>query len=198
METSTLLAVITFASVAGFTPGPNNLMLAASGANFGFRRSLPHIVGIIVGFISVFIAAGLGLAKIFEAVPPLYSILKVMSILFLVYLAWRIGTAGKAESRDQDKPLSFIQAALFQIINPKGISVIVSTLSAYTTDAGSFSSEMGILITVFLLVSIGATSSWCLFGTAISKIFTTTAKLRAFNITMAGLLILSLIPIMFG
>lgn len=197
METTNLVAVIIFAMVTAFTPGPNNLMLAASGANFGFRRSVPHIVGITVGFITVFLAAGFGLAGLFAALPQLYNLLKIVSVLFLIYLAWRIGSAGKASQLGYGKPLSFKQATLFQAVNPKGVSVIISTVSAYTSDAGSLISEIGILMTIFVLTTIGATTSWCLFGTAIARIFNTKHKMRLFNVIMAILLILSLIPIIF-
>ena len=198
METTNLLAVITFAMVTAFTLGPNNLMLAASGANFGFRRTLPHIAGITIGFMTVFLAAGAGLASLFAALPQLYDLLKVLSVLFLIYIAWRIGSAGRTERRDRDRPLSFTQAALFQAVNPKGVSVIISTVSAFTTDAVSLASEISVLLTVFVLTTIGATTSWCLFGTAIARIFNTRRKLRLFNVTMAFLLILSLIPIIFN
>lgn len=198
METTNLVAIIIFAVVTAFTPGPNNLMLAASGANFGFRRSVPHIAGITVGFMTVFLAAGAGLAGLFAALPQLYNLLKILSVLFLVYLAWRIGCAGKASQRGHDKPLSFTQATLFQAVNPKGVSVIISTVSAYTSDAESLVSEIGILMTIFVLTTIGATTSWCLFGAAISRILNTTHKMRLFNVSMAILLILSLIPIIFN
>ena len=198
METTNLLAVITFAMVTAFTPGPNNLMLAASGANFGFRRTVPHIAGITIGFMTVFLAAGAGLGSLFTALPQLYDLLKILSVLFLIYLAWHIGGAGRAERRDRDRPLSFTQAALFQAVNPKGVSVIISAVSAYTSDADSLASEISVLLTVFVLITIGATTSWCLFGTAIARIFSTRRKLRLFNVTMAFLLILSLIPIIFN
>ena len=198
METTNLLAVITFAMVTAFTPGPNNLMLAASGANFGFRRTVPHIAGITIGFMTVFLAAGAGLASLFAALPQLYDLLKILSVLFIIYLAWRIGSAGRAERRDRDRPLSITQAAVFQAVNPKGVSVIISTVSAYTSDAHSLASEISVLLTVFVLTTIGATTSWCLFGTAVARIFNTRRKLRMFNVTMAFLLILSLIPIIFN
>ncbi len=195
MEITSLLAVITFAMVTAFTPGPNNLMLAASGANFGFRRTLPHIAGITFGFASVFLAAGFGLAGIFAAFPKIYIVLKVLSVLFLVYLAWRIGNAGRTEGQERDRPISFTQAALFQVVNPKGVSVIVSTLSVYTSDAGSLPSEIGALLIVFVMMTIGATTTWCLFGKAITKIVNTRRKLRLFNVSMAILLVLSIVPI---
>ena len=195
MEITSLIAVITFAMVTAFTPGPNNLMLAASGANFGFQRTLPHIAGITFGFSSVFVAAGFGLASIFATFPEFYIILKVLSVLFLVYLAWRIGNAGRSKGQERDRPLSFIQAAFFQVINPKGVSVIISTLSAYTSDAESLPSEIGVLVTVFVMMTICATTSWCLFGTAITKIVNIRRKLRLFNVSMAILLVLSIVPI---
>ncbi len=195
METTNLLAVIIFAMVTAFTPGPNNLMLAASGANFGFKRSVPHIAGITVGFITVFLAASAGLASLFASLPQLYDLLKAVCILFLFYLAWRIGSAGRVERHNRDKPLSFAHAALFQVVNPKGVSVIVSTLSAYTSDAASLPAEISVLLTIFVFTTIGATTSWCLFGTAIAKILNTQQKLRLFNISMAMMLILSIIPI---
>ena len=198
METPNLLAVITFAMVTAFTPGPNNLMLAASGANFGFRRTLPHIAGITIGFMTVFLAASAGLAGLFAALPQLYDLLKVLSVLFLIYLAWRIGSAGRTERPDRDRPLRFTQAALFQAVNPKGVSVIISTVSAYTSDAVSLTSEISVLLTIFALTTLGATTSWCLFGTAISLVLNTRRKLQLFNVTMAFLLILSLIPIIFN
>ena len=124
-----------------------------------------------------------------------YDVLKLASVVFIVYLAWRIGNAGRDEKQDRDQPLSFVQAALFQVINPKGVSVIISTMSAYTSDAGSLPSEIGILVTVFVTMTIGATTSWCLFGTAITRIINTRRKLRLFNVCMAILLVLSIVPI---
>ena len=93
MDSAPLISFATFALVAAYSPGPNNVMLAASGANFGFRRTLPHIFGILFGFCSLVVAAGLGLATLFVAIPWLYNVLKVMSVLFLLYLAWKIGSA---------------------------------------------------------------------------------------------------------
>ena len=135
MDSSTLISFATFAVVAAFTPGPNNVMLAASGANYGFRRTLPHIFGILVGFCSLVVAAGLGLATLFTIMPWLYDFLKVISVLFLLYLAWKIGSAGCATTKHKDRPLSFVQAASFQLINPKSITVIISSVTAFTSTA---------------------------------------------------------------
>ena len=125
MDLQTILSFTLFAAVSAFTPGPNNIMLAASGANFGFRASLPHILGISIGFISLVIGAGFGLANLFAAFPDLYDIMKIFSFMFLIYIAWRIGSAGHAQTQRPSEPLRFWQAAVFQLVNPKGVSVII-------------------------------------------------------------------------
>ena len=194
MDISTLVSFATFALVAAFTPGPNNIMLAASGANFGFRKTLPHIFGILVGFCSLVVAAGLGLAKLFMMMPWLYGVLKVISVLFLLFLAWKIGSAGRVTAKDKDSPLSFLQAASFQLINPKAITVIVSSVTAYTTTAENVGAEVTMLLLVFATVTICATCTWALFGTAIAHLICSRTRLRQFNMTMALLLVASLLP----
>ena len=195
MDLSTILSFTLFASVSAFTPGPNNIMLAASGANFGFRASLPHILGVSVGFILLVIAAGFGLAGLFLTFPELYDILKIVSFLFLVYLAWKIGSAGQTQHHSSSEPLRFWQAAIFQLVNPKGVSVIISSVTAYTSSANAVASEVFILSIVFSFVTVGSTCTWTLFGLIIKKILNTRKRLRIFNITMASLLLASLLPI---
>ena len=195
MDLPTILSFTLFASVSAFTPGPNNIMLAASGANFGFRASLPHILGVSVGFILLVIAAGFGLAGLFSKFPDLYDLLKIISFLFLVYLAWKIGSAGQTQSHSSSEPLRFWQAAIFQLVNPKGVSVIISSVTAYTSSATAVASEVFILFVVFSFVTVGSTCTWTLFGLMIKKILYSRKRLRIFNITMAGLLLASLLPI---
>ncbi len=170
-------------------------MLAASGANFGFRASLPHILGVSAGFILLLVAAGFGLANLFSAIPGLYGILKIVSFLFLVYMAWRIGSANLAQSHSSKGPMRFWQAAMFQLVNPKGISVIISSVTAYTSSATALASEVFVLFVVFSIVTVGSTCTWTLFGLAIRQILVTKKRLRLFNITMASLLLASLIPV---
>ena len=166
MDSATLISFATFALVAAYSPGPNNVMLAASGANFGFRRTLPHIFGILFGFCSLVVAAGLGLATLFVAIPWLYNVLKVMSVLFLLYLAWKIGSAAQATTKARPKPLSFFQAASFQLINPKAITVIISAVTAYTSKAENVGAEVTILLIVFATATICATCTWTNFSGA--------------------------------
>ena len=195
MDLPTIVSFTLFATVSAFTPGPNNIMLAASGANFGFRASLPHILGVSAGFISLVIAAGFGLAGLFAAFPNLYDIMKIISFMFLIYLAWRIGSAGQAQSQHPSEPLQFWQAAMFQLVNPKGVSVIISSVTAYTSSATTVASEVFVLFVVFSFVTIGSTLSWTLFGLVIGQVLNTRKRLRLFNIIMASLLLVSLMPI---
>ena len=195
MDLSTILSFTLFAFVSAFTPGPNNIMLAASGANFGFRASLPHILGVSAGFISLVVAAGFGLANLFSAFPSLYGILKIVSFIFLVYMVWRIGSANLAQSRSSKRPLRFWQAAIFQLVNPKGVSVIISSVTAFTSSATAVASEVFMLFVVFSVVTVGSTCTWTLFGLVIRQVLNTQKRLRLFNITMASLLLVSLLPV---
>ena len=195
MDLPTIVSFTLFAAVSAFTPGPNNIMLAASGANFGFKASLPHILGVSMGFISLVIAAGFGLASLFATFPNLYDIMKIISFMFLIYLAWRIGSAGREKAHRPNKPLRFWQAALFQFVNPKGVSVIISSVTAYTSSATTLASEVFVLFVVFSLVTVGSTLTWTLFGLVIGKVLNTQKRLRLFNIAMASLLLVSLLPV---
>lgn len=193
-----LLSLIWFACAASFTPGPNNIMVAASGANYGFRRTLPHMFGIAFGFTFMIVAVGLGLGQIFEANPQVHSILKWVGTAYLLYLAWRIATAGRPRGIDADsKPFSFMQAALFQWVNPKAWMMGVSALTAFTTAGGNYLAEMFLVAGTFFAVSIPAITVWCLFGAGIGRFLRSDRALTIFNWTMAGLIVAS-IALLFG
>ena len=196
MDWATTLSFSSFAFVAAFTPGPNNIMLAASGANFGFWATLPHIIGICLGFCLLVLMAGFGLANLFALIPELYAILKFFSFLFLLYMAWKIATATSPEQGSRATPLRLWQAALFQMVNPKGISVIISAVTAYTSTAAALANEVIIMLIVFSAVTITATCTWTIFGIVIRDFLWRPERLRWFNSLMALLLLTSLIPIM--
>lgn len=192
MDTN-LQAMLLFAASAAFTPGPNNLMITASGTNFGFWRSVPHMMGVTLGFPAMLIAMAFGLIQIFEAWPVLHVILRYAGAAYMIYLAYRIATSksvGKAKAAEQ--PLSFIEAALFQWINPKAVIFSLSALSMFTTPNGNFVEETTRLALVALLVSSTSISTWCLFGTAIRHLLKSPKALRLFNYTMAGALVASI------
>jgi threonine/homoserine/homoserine lactone efflux protein len=191
----TLLALVTFAFASAFTPGPNNIMLAASGMNFGFRRTGPHMAGIVVGFTLVLLAAGLGLGALFAAYPQIQTVLKILGAAYLLWLAWRIATAVPAEpgTEGRARPLTFLEAALFQWINPKGLVAIFSAMSLFLRPESAFTDVM-IIASVFTLTSIGSVLAWAGVGGALKGLLKSRQKVRVFNIAMALLLVASIVP----
>ena len=199
MDTASLFGFIIFASIAAFTPGPNNLMLAASGANFGLRRTLPHITGVTIGFISLVILACFGLASLFAALPGVMEIARWFSLLFLLYLAYKIATAAPPEGGEvHTTPINFIQAVLFQTINPKAFVVIISSVTTYASQAESLYIATIFITLIFAFVTIAATLLWAYAGSQFGKLLKNRQRLRIFNFTMAGLLVASLAPASFN
>jgi threonine/homoserine/homoserine lactone efflux protein len=196
MSHSLLMAFVIFATVMFFTPGPNNIMLLSSGLTYGFRRTLPHVAGIVIGFAFMVGAVGLGLGTIFITYPVLQTILKYAGVAYLVYLAAVIAMSGPV-TPDQDNrrgPMTFWGAAMFQWINVKGWVMVIGTITAY---AGIASFPWNITIQVMLSLLLGAMScsAWALFGSALRPILTSRKAVRAFNIVMAVLLLASLFPV---
>ncbi len=190
-----LLALISFALVTSVTPGPNNMMLLASGVNFGFRRTIPHMVGISVGHSFMVFLVGLGLAGIVHSWPPALLMLKVVSVLYMCWLAWKIansgapnGTAGAA------RPMTFWQAAAFQWVNPKAWAMALTATANYAS-SGSVA-VVAVVAVVFSLVNLPSVSVWAWGGEALRDWLQNPKALRAFNWTMAALLIASLVPVL--
>lgn len=191
-----LTALAAFAFVSSMTPGPNNLMLMASGANFGFARTVPHMLGVLFGFVFMFALAGGGLAQVFEFFPPSYYVLRAVSIAYLIYLAWKIATAAGPQegAGGTGKPLTFLQAALFQWVNPKAWAVALTAFSVYVP---SRSIEAVLLVClVFLTLTLPAVTVWTLLGQQLRKLLTNRLRLRLFNGLMGTLLIASLYPVL--
>ena len=191
-------AFLPFAVAAGFTPGPNNLMLAASGANFGFRRTLPHLLGIVCGFPLVVLATGLGLGALFQRHPDVHAVMKFVGAAFLIYLAWRIASSDPgAPNTAPGRPLTFIEAALFQWVNIKGWVFAIGAITTYTTVGGRVSRELAVILTISLLVTIGSTIAWTGFGVGLSRFLQRSSVMRrVFNVSMAVLLVLSIVPVL--
>jgi len=186
-----LLPLITFAFVSSITPGPNNLMLLASGANFGVRRTIPHMLGISLGHGGMLFVLGMGLGNVFELYPMLKTVLKVLAVLYMLYLAWKIATASapKAVSGDA-KPLTFLQAAAFQWVNPKAVAMALTAVTVYAPEQ-SFAVIAATAVT-FALVNLPSVSAWAMLGQQMQKFLTNARRLRVFNVSMAALLVGSL------
>ena len=195
MPQDVLSALILFAFVASMTPGPNNMMLMASGVNYGFARSLPHMAGVSIGFSLMILLVGLGLAQVFDAYPVSYHVLRTLSVAYLLYLAYKIATAaGPDRASATGKPFTFVQAALFQWVNPKGWTMALTAITVY---AGPENPQaIYWLVAVFAVLSLLSVSSWTLLGLQLRRLLSSPARLRAFNWVMAALLVASLYPVL--
>lgn len=198
MVDSTLWGTILFVSIVSMTPGPNNLLLAASGANFGFTKTLPHMCGVIVGFALMVVASGFGLGVVLNEFPQVILPLKILSVSFLLYLSWRIATGGAHVVEGKSQPLSFLPAVLFQTINPKGISFLLSIMGAQVSDSEPLLPQLVPLFILLPTFTVLSAVTWTMFGTAIGKLMQSQGAFRVFNLIMASLLVACVIPIAFG
>jgi len=199
MTLDLLLALIGFAFVSSITPGPNNLMLMASGANFGFRRSLPHMLGISIGHSFMVTMIGLGLGQLFKAYPVAQLILQVASSAYLLWLAWKIANAAPPkEGEAKGKPFTFLQAAAFQWVNPKAWYMGIYAITNYTPEGANITAGALTVATIFALTNFPSIMVWTTIGTQVKRLLTRPALLRAFNWTMAALLVATLIPVWLG
>jgi threonine/homoserine/homoserine lactone efflux protein len=191
-----LLALSLFAFVGAFTPGPNNIMVTASGAAFGFTRSVPHILGVTIGFAVMITAFGLGLGGIFHAYPALHYWLRIAGAIYLLYLAFRIARAGDPGAAEPArKPLTFMEAALFQWLNIKAWTLAIGVVTAFTTVGGNLLVEMVAINAAFMIATLGSMVAWCLFGMAIRRLLSSPRALRITNLSLAALLALSVVTL---
>ncbi|WP_314947818.1 LysE family translocator [Bradyrhizobium cosmicum] len=196
MASSLFYAFLAFMVVMYFTPGPNNIMLLASGLTYGFRRTIPHIAGIVIGFAFMVAAVGLGLGTVFLAYPILQTILKYAGAAYLIYLAAVIAMSGPSAPGGASGrgPMTFWGAAMFQWVNAKGWVIVIGTITAYAAIA-RFPLNIAIQTLISLLVGTVSTVVWALFGSALRPVLTSERLVRAFNILMALLLLASLYPV---
>lgn len=192
MEYHQLGALALFAFVSTFTPGPNNIMLMTSGANVGFKRTIPHMLGITFGFGAMLILVGIGLMGLFHAYPVTHTILKALSLSYLLYLTYKIATSGKAETKNDFKPMSFIAAAAFQWVNPKGWSMALTAVTVYSSGAAWL--ELTFIAGIFCLANLPSVTFWTAAGIQLQRWLTTSKRVKGFNYGMAALLLLSTIP----
>ncbi|MEX0591786.1 MAG: LysE family translocator [Xanthobacteraceae bacterium] len=191
-----LLPFVLFAFVGSITPGPNNMISTASGAAFGFVRTLPQILGVSVGFPLMLVALGLGFGEIFRRAPWLHETLKYAGAAFLLYLAWRIASAAGVEDSEAKRPLTFIEAAIFQWLNPKAWTLSLGALAAFASPGLGFGAlliEVGVFAVLFGLIAFLALVVWCLFGVMIARALQRERRRRIFQLSLAGLLALSVV-----
>lgn len=196
MSADLLWAFAVFALVSSVTPGPNNLMLLASGANFGFRQTLPHLTGVVIGFAVMATAVGLGLGELFTRVPALYDIMRWVGAAYLLYLAGKIAAAAPPDANSvvRARPMGFWAAVAFQWVNPKAWMMAVGAISTYAP-AGDPAWIVG-LVLLFGLINAPCVAGWAAFGARVGRYLRRPRLRLAFNGTMAVLLVASLVPMM--
>jgi threonine/homoserine/homoserine lactone efflux protein len=195
MSLELLAAFLLFAAVMLFTPGPNNIMLMSSGLNFGFARTLPHMLGVSLGFGLMVFLVGIGLGAIFRIYPALYTVLKYAGAAYLLYLAWAIGTSGKIEEgKKKSRPLTFLEGAAFQWINAKGWIIALGAITSYAA-LTSFPQNVILLSALFAVMGTASSAAWAAFGSGLRRFLKDRRHVRAFNIVMALLLVASLYPV---
>lgn len=197
MTAESFIALAIFAFVTSITPGPNNLMLLASGVNFGFVRTIPHMLGIGVGFVVLLLAVGLGLGAMLEIHPPIHLALKIAGGAYLLYLAWRIAAARKMGDKNaaHGRPMTFLEAAAFQWVNPKAWVMAITAMAVYTNAERPFASMLMVAV-AFGLVNLPCVSSWAAFGMALRSFLADPVRLKWFNIAMGLALAATLWPML--
>lgn len=190
-------ALVVFAFVTSITPGPNNLMLLTSGVNYGFRRTIPHMLGIGIGFLVLLLGVGFGLGAVLELFPALYLLLKFAGGAYIVYLAWKIAMSRSIgeSNKTSGKPMTFWAAAAFQWVNPKAWVMGVTGIATFASQDNYIVSVLLVSV-AFAMVNLPCVSSWAGFGTLMSGWLSDPIKLKWFNITMALLLVVSMWPML--
>lgn len=190
-----LPAGMLFALVTTITPGPNNTMLLASGVNFGFRRTVPHILGISAGVVLLMLSVGFGLGELFGRVPGLYTALEAASVAYLLYLAWKIGTSGDIKVRNgNSRPMRFHEAIAFQWINPKAWMMVLTAATTIRMST-NFGENTILMAALFYVIGLPGICLWAAFGTGVRRFLSSPLRLRVFNVAMALALVVSMYPL---
>ncbi|PHR71703.1 MAG: lysine transporter LysE [Arcobacter sp.] len=199
METFTLtilISIFMFSFATSITPGPNNIMLLSSGLTFGYKRTLPHILGVVFGFPLMTIFVGLGLGEFFKAYPSAFTVLKVIGIAYLLFLAWKIANSNPEFKKNDEasNPMKFLPIVLFQWMNPKNWIKIITAMSVYVTSVEHASIQILIITFIFFSTILISANSWAIGGVVLKKLIKSPKGIKRFNVIMAILLVLSLVP----
>ncbi len=197
MTWDTFSALALFAFVTSVTPGPNNLMLMASGANFGFRRTIPHMLGVALGFVFMAALVGGGLGGLFQQMPQVVTVLEVAGVAYMLWLAWKIAhAAAPGERAAGATPMTFLQAAAFQWVNPKAWAMALTAVTVYAPERSLMA--VAVVAAIFGAINLPSVGVWTVLGLQVRRILTNHRRLSVFNWTMAGLLVASLVPVLWA
>jgi len=191
-----LISIVSFTMATVMTPGPNNIMMLSSGLTFGYKKTIPHMMGVAIGFPLMVIAVGLGIGVIFQSFPIVYQVLKYLGISYLLWMAYKIAKSNDSyENKNQiTKPFTFIQAALFQWLNPKAWIMAITSTSSFIVSNENVYIQVLIISFIYFLSGIISTNTWTLGGVFLNKFIKNKKSVKIFNTTMAIFIVLSVIP----
>jgi len=193
-----VLSIVSFTLATVLTPGPNNIMMLSSGLNFGYKRTLPHMMGVAFGFAFMVVCVGMGINIIFEAYPFVYDIMKVVGFIYILWMAWQIANSSVDIKEDKNnKPFTFIQIVLFQWINPKAWIMAITAISSFTVANHDMFTQVLVIAFIYLLSGFISTNTWTLGGVFLKKLLKNKKAVKIFNISMALLLVASIVPVIF-
>ena len=188
-----IISIALFWFVTAYTPGPNNVVASYSGFNFGIVKTIPHILGVTLGFTSLVLFLTIGLINIFKLFPIIQVIIKYLGTLFLIYLAYKIATATTSDETKKENPVKFIETFLFQYLNPKGVTVAIIVVSTYVELGENYVNYATQVIVLALLFSSTSITLWTFIGKFLRKFATNDKYIKYFNYAMSSLLLLSII-----
>ena len=188
-----IISISLFWFVTAFTPGPNNIVASYSGFNFGLIKTIPHILGVILGFTTLVFLLTIGLINVFKLFPIIQTVIKYLGTLFLIYLAYKIITSTNIDEAKKENPVKFIETFLFQYLNPKGVTVAVIVVSNYVELGENYFSYATQVVLLAFLFSSTSITLWTFIGKFLRKFATNDKFIKYFNYVMSGLLLLSII-----
>ena len=188
-----IVSIALFWFVTAYTPGPNNVVASYSGFNFGIIKTIPHILGVTLGFTSLVLFLTIGLINVFKLFPIIQVIMKYLGTLFLIYLAYKIATSSTSDNTKKDNPVKFIETFLFQYFNPKGVTVAIIVVSTYVELGENYINYATQVVLLALLFSSTSITLWTFIGKFLRKFATNEKFIKYFNYAMSSLLLLSII-----
>ena len=188
-----IVSIALFWFVTAYTPGPNNVVASYSGFNFGIVKTIPHILGVTLGFTSLVLFLTIGLINVFKLFPIIQTIMKYLGTLFLIYLAYKIATSRTADDTKKENPVKFIETFLFQYLNPKGVTVAIIVVSTYVELGENYINYATQVVFLALLFSSTSITLWTFIGKFLRKFATNEKFIKYFNYAMSSLLLLSII-----
>lgn len=197
MSINVLLPLMLFCFTTSITPGPNNIMIMSSGLRFGVVKSIPHYLGICLGFNIMVFLVGLGLGKVFDIIPVLHAMLKYIGASYMLYLSYKIikSNGGFGEKDTKSIPLRFFEAVLFQWVNPKAWIMAIGVFSTYSLQNGNMFYQSAIIAFIFFIIGIPCIGFWLISGVFIRKYLSHPKAYKYFNYITGTLLALSVITV---